>query len=77
MPHVQREYYVVQAVFKRDMCKGFDYRDVAKVLKRHGFIKTDEGRLTLTHRLPTLGKTRCFLILPSIFEHEGEGGGAA
>ena len=71
------EFYVLPEVFKRDMCKGFDYRDVAKVLKGHGFIKTDEGRITLTHRLPMVGKTRCFLILPSIFEHEGEGSGAA
>lgn len=67
------EFYVLPEVFKRDLCKGFDYRDVAHVLKRQGFIRTDEGRLTLTHRLPTLGKTRCYLVLPSIFEYEREG----
>ena len=67
------EYYVLQEVFKRDMCKGYDYRDVAKVLKRHGFIKTDEGRRTLTARLPTMGKTRCYLIQPAIFGYESEG----
>ena len=71
------EFYVLPEVFKRDMCKGFDYRDVVKVLKAHGFIKTDKGHLTLSHRLPMLGKTRCFLILPSIFEYEREGEGDA
>ena len=72
------EFYVLPEVFKRDMCKGFDYRDVAKVLKGHGFIKTNEEkqkRLTFQTNLPTLGKTRCFLILPSIFEYEREGEG--
>jgi uncharacterized protein (DUF927 family) len=67
------EFYVLPEVFKRDMCKGFDYREVAKVLRARGFIKTDEGRLTLTHRLPMLGKTRCYLVLPAIFEHGSEG----
>jgi putative DNA primase/helicase len=67
------EFYLLPEVFKKDVCKGFDYRDVAKVLKAHGYIKTDEGRLTLTHRLPMLGKTRCYLVLPTIFEHESEG----
>ena len=67
------EFYVLPEVFKRDMCKGFDYREVARVLKAHHFIKTDEGRLTLTHRLPMLGKTRCYLVLPSIFEHGSAG----
>ena len=67
------EFYVLPEVFKRDMCKGFDFRDVGKVLKQHGFIKTDEGRHTLTHRLPMLGKTRCYLVLPTIFEYECEG----
>lgn len=54
------------------MCKGFDYREVAKVLKARGFIKTDEGRLTLSHRLTMLGKTRCYLVLPTLFEYEAE-----
>jgi putative DNA primase/helicase len=67
------EFYVLPEVFKHDMCKGFDYREVARVLRARGFIKTDEGRLTLTHRLPMFGKTRCYLVLPAIFEHEGEG----
>ena len=67
------EFYVLPEVFKRDICKGFDYREAARVLKARGFIKTDEGRLTLSHRLPMLGKTRCYLVLPSIFEHESEG----
>jgi putative DNA primase/helicase len=67
------EFYVLPEQFRREICKGFDYREVAKVLKARGFIKTDEGRLTLTHRLPMLGKTRCYLVLPAIFEHEGEG----
>lgn len=67
------EFYVLPEVFKRDMCKGFDYREVAKVLKARGYIKADEGRLTLTHRLPTMGKMRCYLVLPAIFEHESEG----
>jgi putative DNA primase/helicase len=74
-PDAAYEFYVFPEVFKRDMCKGFDYREVARVLRARGFIKTDEGRLTLTHRLPTIGKTRCYLILPSIFQYESKGEG--
>ena len=64
------EFYVLPDVFKREVCKGFDHKEVAHVMKRRGFLKTDEGRLTLQHRLPTMGKTRCFLVLPSLFEFD-------
>lgn len=70
------EFFVLYEVFKRDVCKGFDSRDVAKVLKQHGFIKTDKDRPTKSVRLPTMGKVHCYQILPAIFEYErmSEGG---
>ena len=68
------EFYVLSEVFRRDMCKGFDYRDVARVLKARGYIKADEKRLTHSHRLPMIGKVRCYLVLPTIFEYESDSG---
>jgi putative DNA primase/helicase len=67
------EYLVLAEAFKNDVCKGYDYREVARVLKRHGFIKTDSGRLQLSARLPMIGQTKCYLILPAIFDYEREG----
>jgi putative DNA primase/helicase len=65
-----REFYVLPEAFKSLLCKGQDYREVAKALKRKGYLRTDEGRLTYSCRLPQYaeGKTRCYLILPAVFE---------
>mgnify|MGYP000131917832 FL=1 len=67
------EYLVLAEAFKNDVCKGYDYREVARALKRHGFIKTNPGALQLSARLPMIGKTKCYLILPAIFDYEREG----
>lgn len=67
------EYLLLPETFKNDVCKGYDYREVARALKRHGFIKTDSGRLQLSARLPMIGPSKCYLILPAIFGYEREG----
>jgi putative DNA primase/helicase len=64
----QCEYYVLPQVFRTEVCKGYDYRAVCRFLIDRGYMKADNNRLDTLARLPTLGRSRCYRILPSIFE---------
>lgn len=63
-------FYVLRETFRDEMCAGFDPRDVARALVDAGALQRDEkGRkYTQRHRLPRLGLTQCYVILPSIWE---------
>ncbi|WHZ12497.1 MAG: DNA primase, phage-associated [Burkholderiaceae bacterium] len=67
--NVSVEYFVLPEVFKAEMCHGFDPQAVAGVLVQHGCLTVKEqGRHSVTERLPGLGLSRCYRIPPAIFE---------
>lgn len=62
------EYLVLPEAFARDVCKGFDHKAVAKMLRGLGHLKTEADRLTIKQRIPGMGKVPVYHILPSIFD---------
>jgi uncharacterized protein (DUF927 family) len=62
-----REYWVLPEAFK-EICRGFEPTQVAKVLKAVGALKASkEGKNTDNRRLPGLGQKRVYVIGPEIF----------
>ena len=61
------EYLLFPEAFKTEVCKGLDVRFVAKVLKDAGCLKHDAGHDTIKHRVPGIGRTRMYHLLPGVF----------
>ena len=59
-----REYLIFPEQFKREVCKGFDYRQVSKVLTAHNIITPDaDGKATRPTRTPDGNKlVRLYVI---------------
>lgn len=65
------EYFVLPEVFRTEICRGFDYKAVCKVLLQHGCLKPAKGReYDAKHRLPGLGPSWCYQFTPTIMELE-------
>jgi len=66
---VSFEYFVMAETFRTELCLGFDFRAVARVLLDHGCLAPDKGRTyDCKPRLPGVGLTWCYRITPAIFE---------
>jgi putative DNA primase/helicase len=61
------EYFILQDVFRKEVCMGFDHKAVCRLLKHHGHLHTEGERFDRRERLPQLGATRCYRIRASIF----------
>lgn len=59
-----REYLVFAEAFKNEVCSGYDYRQVTKVLISHGILVPDkEGKGSQPKRVPDTGKiARLYVI---------------
>jgi len=58
-----QEFIALPEAYKRDVCAGFDYREVTKILLKHGWIIPDKNNnSTQKPRLPGLGPTRCYVF---------------
>lgn len=66
------EYLVLPEQFRTEICKGLKPEFVAQVLKDAGCLKHERDRLTNSARLPGMGKTKVFHILPAIFSVDVE-----
>lgn len=67
----QVEYFVLPEVFRTEICRGFDYKAVCKVLLQHGCLKPAKGReYDAKHRLPGLGLSWCYQFTPAIMALE-------
>ncbi|MBD7962395.1 DUF927 domain-containing protein [Comamonas avium] len=65
----QVEYFVLPEVFRTEICRGFDYKAVCKVLLQHGCLKPAKGReYDARHRLPGVGHAWCYQFTPAIME---------
>lgn len=64
------EWYVYPQVWRSEVCKGFDPREVARLLSRHGMIEaTKEEKHAHTPKidLPGEGRRRVYRVLPALF----------
>jgi uncharacterized protein (DUF927 family) len=67
----ERRYYVLTETFRREMCAGFDQRDVVRVLKACGALEPGgDGKTTRRERLPGMGHARCYVLTPRVWEGE-------
>lgn len=65
---VSCEYFILPEVFRNEVCAGFDYRAVCKVLIEHeALVVSPSGELTVKPRLPGIGNARCYQIRPRVF----------
>ena len=65
---VSFEYYILAETFRAEVCQGFDYQAVCRVLIDHGCLVPDKGRpFDCRPRLPGVGPTTCYRITPAIF----------
>lgn len=60
------EYLITVEAFKRDVCKGYDPGFVARVMKDMGLLVHEPDRLTIKHRVPSLGKQAFYHVKPGI-----------
>lgn len=55
------EYYVLEEVFKNEICQGFDWKQASRILISKSYLKaSSDGKSTRTESLPGLGKVRCY-----------------
>jgi putative DNA primase/helicase len=55
------EYFVLEEVFKNEICQGCDWRQAAKILVKKGYLKaSSDGKSTRSETLPGLGRVRCY-----------------
>lgn len=65
---VSHEYFILAETFRAEVCQGFDYKAVCRVLLDHGCLTPDKGRpFDCRPRLPGVGLTWCYRIPPAIF----------
>lgn len=67
------EYYVMPETFKGEVCAGFDYRVVCKLLVKRGCLLVEGKGYTRKERLPGgEGTAHCFRITHKLFEGGGD-----
>ena len=65
---VSFEYFILAETFKAEVCQGFDYQAVSRVLLEHGCLTPEKGRaFDCKPRVPGMGAVRCYRITPAIF----------
>ncbi|WP_210547278.1 DUF927 domain-containing protein [Rhodoferax sp. PAMC 29310] len=69
--NVSFEYFILAETFRAEVCQGFDYQAVCRVLLDHGCLAPDGGRpFDCRPRLPGVGPATCYRITPEIFNLE-------
>lgn len=68
---VRVEYFVLPEAFKTELCRGFDYKAVARVLLDHECLLPGKDRsYDCKQRLPGVGVSCCYRIPPTLFALE-------
>lgn len=63
------EYFVFVETFREEVCNGFDYKAVLRVLRDREYLEPDKGRpFDCRVRLPGLGPTQCYRIKSTILD---------
>ncbi|WP_082541736.1 MULTISPECIES: DUF927 domain-containing protein [unclassified Rhizobacter] len=62
------EFFVLPEVFRGEVCAGYDYRAVCRVLLQRGHLEPGHGgRFDRKERLPGIGSSTCYRLKASIF----------
>ena len=70
-PEGDTEFLILTEAFRQEVCKGLDYRMVAKVLDERGYLTTDsKGKRSVLHTVPELGRIRVYAVRASILGGE-------
>jgi putative DNA primase/helicase len=69
------EYWILPAVFKTVVCKGFDAEAIARELASQGHLRRDGKNLTIHHTVPGMGRPRLYTITSSLLSGELPGTG--
>lgn len=66
----EASYYVLPETFEHELCEGMDHRQVSKLLREVGALRVDASgeRRKIKKRLPGMGSTWCYHLLPEIWE---------
>lgn len=55
------EYFVLEEVFKNEICLGIEWKQAAKLLVLKGYLKpSTDGKSTRSESLPGMGQVRCY-----------------
>jgi len=65
-------FYIFPEVFKEEVCKGFDYRQVARLLIDKDFMRPDGKHLQPKVTLLGEGSRQVFHVLPTIWNDEND-----
>jgi uncharacterized protein (DUF927 family) len=60
-------FFIGRECFRNEVCKGFDYRSVARVLTAIGALHTEGRNLTRKERLPDGRNARVFVVTPALW----------
>ena len=64
-------YYILTSVWTKEVCNGFNPKDVATLLLNKGILEAGtDGKPYSTTRLPGLGVTKCYRVNSSVFSTE-------
>lgn len=68
----ETEFYILREVFRGEVCKGFDYRAVCRLLDDLGCLVMEGKSFTRKERLPLFGNTSCYRINAKVWggDHE-------
>lgn len=58
-----KRYFVYPELFKKEMCSGFNHRQVSKLLRDYGWLDHDDGRSTKSIRLPHLSSSTTRMMI--------------
>jgi uncharacterized protein (DUF927 family) len=67
------DYLFLPEIFRKEVCKGFDYKFVCKVLLERGFLETDGDKLQKRVRCGEMGLMRVYFIRSNIFAEIADG----
>lgn len=66
------EYFLFPGAWTKEVCAGFTARTMSRHLAEKGYLETSTGGDPyITHRFPGLKMTKCYHVLPSLFD-DGE-----
>jgi putative DNA primase/helicase len=64
----EAEFFVLPEVFRHEVCRGHDYKTVARILAERAALLKDGSSFTRRERLPGLGNMRVYRITPKLWE---------
>jgi uncharacterized protein (DUF927 family) len=64
----ETEYLILPEAFRRDVCKGLNYKFVVKVLYERGFLNSDKPASRAVHLSSALGKMRVYVVRDMLTE---------